>query len=143
LPEKGVFHFTFTIPVRYSDLDAQGHLNHARYFSFMEEARFQYMLALGLWRPTQSFDDVGQIVAEAACAYKAPVFVNQSVTVAVRTASIGNKSMTLEYEMRVGETVVGTGRTVQVAYDYAAHRSRPVPAEWREKIRAFEGRELA
>ena len=33
--------FSISIPVRYSDLDAQGHVNHARYFSFMEEARFK------------------------------------------------------------------------------------------------------
>ncbi len=32
------FRFTVPIPVRYSDLDAQGHLNHAKYFSFMEMA---------------------------------------------------------------------------------------------------------
>ena len=134
-----MFRFTFTIPVRYSDIDAQGHLNHARYFSFMEEARFQYVMAVGLWHPSQSFEAVGQIVAEATCAYKAPVLANQTVGVAVRTAHIGHKSMTLEYELRVGETLVATGRTVQVAYDYATQRSIPVPAEWREKIRAFEG----
>ncbi len=133
-----MFRFTFTLPVRYSDIDAQGHLNHARYFSFMEEARFQYMIAVGLWHPTQSFEAVGQVVAEATCVYKAPVLANQNVTIAVRTTQIGNKSMALNYEMRVGETLVATGRTVQVAYDYAAHRSRPVPADWREKIQAFE-----
>ena len=134
-----MFRFTFTIPVRYSDIDAQGHLNHARYFSFMEEARFQYMIAVGLWHPSQSFEDVGQIVAEATCAYKAPVLANQTVAIGVRTTSLGHKSMVLTYEMRVGEMVVATGRTVQVAYDYAAHRSMPVPAAWREKIQAFEG----
>ena len=134
-----MFRFTFTIPVRYSDIDAQGHLNHARYFSFMEEARFQYMIAVGLWHPSQSFEDVGQIVAEATCAYKAPVLANQTVAIGVRTTRLGHKSMVLTYEMRVGEMVVATGRTVQVAYDYAAHRSMPVPAAWREKIQAFEG----
>jgi acyl-CoA thioester hydrolase len=135
-----VFRFTFTIPVRYSDIDAQGHLNHARYFSFMEEARFQYMMAVGLWQPSQSFEEVGRVVAEASCAYKAPVWANQNVTVAVRTIHLGHKSMVFAYEMRVGETVVATGRTVQVAYDYATHRSQPVPLAWREKILAFEGK---
>jgi acyl-CoA thioester hydrolase len=134
-----MFRFTFTIPVRYSDIDAQGHLNHARYFSFMEEARFQYMIAVGLWHPTQSYEQVGQVVAEATCAYKAPVLANQNVTVAIRTTHVGQKSMVLVYELRVGEAVVATGRTVQVAYDYASQRSQPVPADWREKLQAFEG----
>ncbi|MBI4771236.1 MAG: acyl-CoA thioesterase, partial [Chloroflexi bacterium] len=33
------FRFSLPIAVRYSDLDAQGHVNHATYFSFMEQAR--------------------------------------------------------------------------------------------------------
>lgn len=134
-----MFHFTFTIPVRYSDIDAQGHLNHARYFSFMEEARFQYLMAVGLWHPIQGFEAVGQIVAEATCVYKAPVLANQHVTIAMRASRIGNKSLVLVYELRVGERLVATGQTVQVAYDYATQRSIPVPAEWREKLQAFEG----
>lgn len=41
--------------------------------------------------------------------------------------------------MSVGADVVALGRTVQVAYDYAAQTSIPVPQEWRDKISAFEG----
>ena len=43
------FRFTFLLPVRYSDLDAQEHVNHAKYFSFVEEARFKYIVAVALW----------------------------------------------------------------------------------------------
>ncbi len=132
------FRFSFSIPVRYSDLDAQGHMNNARYFTFMEEARLKYALALKLWDPEHGFDAVGQIVAEATCAYKAPVTLGQTVTVGVRTASLGNKSMIIEYRLTVGEAEVATGRTVQVAYDYAAQRAIPIPAAWRAAIEAFE-----
>src|SRR5262249_45491397 len=78
------FKFSTPIGVRYSDLDAQGHLNHARYFTFMEEARFRYVQALGLWRDLHDFNAVGQIVAEAGCTYLRPVFLGQTVDVAVR-----------------------------------------------------------
>ena len=78
------FRFSVPIVVRYSDLDAQGHLNQARYFSFMEEARFKYLMAVGLWTDTRDFNAVGQIVAEAACSYRRPVFIGQTVDVAVR-----------------------------------------------------------
>jgi hypothetical protein len=33
---------------------------------------------------------------------------------------------------------VTTGRSVNVAYDYAAGQSIPIPPEWRAKIKAFE-----
>ncbi|MBM4423551.1 MAG: acyl-CoA thioesterase [Chloroflexi bacterium] len=133
------FRFSTPLEVRYSDLDAQGHLNHAKYFSFMEQARFKYILALGLWSDTDDFNAVGQIVAEAACAYKRPVMLGQVVEVGVRVSRVGNKSMIMEYEMRVEGEEVAAGRTVQVAYDYSAGQSIPIPPEWRTKIEAFEG----
>ncbi len=133
------FRFSTVIPVRYSDLDAQGHLNHARYFSFMEEARFQYLRASGLWADAQGFDAVGQIVAEAACTYKRPVLLGQAVEVAVRVSRLGHKSLEMEYRLTVGGEEVATGRTVQVAYDYPNHRSMPVPQVWRDRIATLEG----
>ena len=134
------FRFSTPIEVRYSDLDAQGHLNHARYLTFMEQARFKYIMAAGLWNDAHDFNAVGQIVAEASCSYKRPVLIDQIVDVAVRVSRIGNKSLDMEYRLTVGGEVAATGRTVQVAYDYAAKRSMPVPPEWREKLTRFEGR---
>ncbi len=132
------FNFTTSLEVRYSDLDAQGHLNHARYLSFMEQARFKYMMAVGLWADVHDFNAVGQIVAEATCSYKRPVLLGQVVEVAVRTSRLGNKSMEMEYRLTVDGVEAATGRTVQVAYDYAAGRSIIIPQGWREKIAMFE-----
>jgi acyl-CoA thioester hydrolase len=133
------FHFSISIPVRYSDLDAQGHVNHAKYFSFMEKARFKYIVAVGLWTEAGDFNAVGQIVAEAACSYKRPMLIGQTVEVAVRTTRLGHKSWDMEYRLTVDGAEVALGRTVQVAYDYSAHRSISIPRGWREKIKAFEG----
>ena len=132
------YNFTTPVVVRYGDLDAQGHLNHARYFTFMEEARFRYIQALGLWTDTHDFNAVGQIVAEAACSYKQPVFLGQTVDVAVRISRLGNKSLEMDYLLTVAGQEVAHGRTVQVAYDYAASRSTPIPAAWRQAVTAFE-----
>ena len=132
------FNFSTSLEVRYSDLDAQGHLNHARYLSFMEQARFKYIIAVGLWSDVHDFSAVGQIVAEVTCTYKRPVLLGQMVEVAVRTSRLGNKSLDMEYRLTVDGVEAATGRTVQVAYDYAAERSIVIPDEWREKIAAFE-----
>jgi len=132
------YNFSTSLEVRYSDLDAQGHLNHARYLSFMEQARFKYMMTVGLWLDVHDFNAVGQIVAEATCSYKRPVLLSQMVEVAVRISQLGHKSLDMEYQMTVDGVEVATGRTVQVAYDYAAGHSMIIPQEWREKIAAFE-----
>lgn len=43
----GEFAFTAQIPVRWSDMDAFGHINHARMVTLMEEARIQWLLTAG------------------------------------------------------------------------------------------------
>lgn len=132
------FKFSTSLDVRYSDLDAQGHLNHARYFSFMEQARFNYMLEVGLWKQEQGFAGVGQIVASATCDYKRPAQLGDEVRVWVRTTRLGQKSLEMDYLLMVDEVPIATGSTVQVAYDYAAGQSMPLPDSWRVKIRQFE-----
>ncbi len=133
------FHFSTPIAVRYGDLDAQGHLNHAKYLTYMEQARFQYLVAADLWRPEQGFEAVGQIVAEATCTYKRPVQLGETVDVAVRTSRLGNKSLDMEYRLTVADAEVALGRTVQVTYDYERQTSIPIPSAWREKLTVFEG----
>ena len=41
------FAFLAEIPVRWSDMDAFGHINHARMVTLMEEARIQWLLSAG------------------------------------------------------------------------------------------------
>lgn len=41
------FAFTATVPVRWSDMDAFGHINHARMVTLMEEARIEWLLSAG------------------------------------------------------------------------------------------------
>ncbi|MBP7694108.1 MAG: acyl-CoA thioesterase [Anaerolineales bacterium] len=138
-----LYKFSYPLTVRYSDLDAQGHVNNATYFTYLEQGRLEYLKALGLWKPGQDFMAVGTIVAEASCTYKRPILLDQVVEIAVRTARLGTKSAVLEYQLTVAGVEVATGRTVQVAYDYRAGVSIAIPADWRAAVLAFEGAALA
>jgi acyl-CoA thioester hydrolase len=42
------FRFYHSIEVRFSDLDAQGHVNNANYLTYIEQARIAYIQKLGL-----------------------------------------------------------------------------------------------
>ena len=126
------------LAVRYGDIDAQGHVNNACYFTYMEEGRLRYWQALGLWVLGQDFNAISQIVAEATCTYLQPIFLGQTVGVAVRVARLGTKSLHLDYHLTVAGQPVARGRTIQVAYDYAVKHSIPIPPSWRLAIAAFE-----
>ncbi|MBN1454020.1 MAG: acyl-CoA thioesterase [Anaerolineales bacterium] len=135
------FRFFHPIEVRYGDLDPQGHLNNAKYLTYFETARINYFIQLGLFKPRQSFMDIGVIMAEARVTFHAPVQYGTSVQVGVRTSKLGNKSMTVEQNIVNAETgeVLASGQVILVAFDYHANKTLPIPKEMREAISNFEG----
>jgi acyl-CoA thioester hydrolase len=135
------FKFSIPIQIRYGDLDAQWHVNNSRFLTFMEQARFEYLQHLGLFDAV-SFLDLRMIIADVHIAFKAPIVLNQQIAVYTRTARIGNKSITFEYEIRDegNSGLCATGEVVGVCYNYRTHETTVVPVEWRKKIADFEGR---
>ena len=136
----GDFKFHHPVEVRYSDLDPQGHVNNARFLTYFEQARVSYLIHLGLFSKNQSFLDVGIIIADAKVTFLAPVNFGQAVRVGVHVSRIGNKSMTMEYQMidNADGKELATGSTTLVAFDYHEHKTITVPDEWRTKIHDFE-----
>jgi acyl-CoA thioester hydrolase len=133
------FRFYHPVEVRYGDLDPQGHLNNAKYLTYIEQARIAYIQHLGLWKGG-SFLDVGIILAEARLTFKAPVLWGQPIQVGVRINRLGNKSFDVLYTIEDSHThrEHASGSTVQVAYDYHSAQTTPIPEKWRETIKFFE-----
>ena len=77
------FRYYHPIEVRYGDLDPQGHVNNARYLTYMEQARISYIQQLGLWQG-DSFLDVGVILADAQVTFKESIHYGQPLRGCVR-----------------------------------------------------------
>ena len=132
------FRFSLPVHIRFSDLDAFGIVNNAVYFTYMEEARTEYLIRLNL---IESFAvDPGFIIAEATCQFKIPIRFEQSIVVKARVEHIGTSSFRMVYQLEDQATsqIAATGRTINVAYDYSTLRSRPLPDHWRAAIEKFE-----
>ena len=141
------FRFIIHVPVRFRDLDALGHVNNAVYLTYLELARIAYMQDVLGQRGREEGHDVRNIrtiLAEITCSYKSPAYFGETMVVGVRVDRIGNKSFTMSYRIEDQATgrLVATAHSVQVAYDYAAGRSIPVPEEFVRRAEAFEGRPL-
>jgi acyl-CoA thioester hydrolase len=133
------FRFYHPIEVRYGDLDPQGHVNNAKYLTYMEQARIAYISHLGLW-PGGSFLDVGIILAEARVTFREAIRYGQSVRVGVRVTHLGTKSLTMEYCLEDDDDgrQLATGSSILVAYDYRSRQSIQIPDEWRRVIHSFD-----
>lgn len=132
------FKYKTNIETRFADFDMMGHVNNATYFTFMEIARTKY------WKQAIQWDwkKTGVVIAQASLEYITPVFLEDKISMYVRTSRIGKSSFDLEYlliKMENGKEIIcSKGKTVCVAFDYEAKISTPIPEEEKNKMMIFE-----
>ena len=117
--------------VRFRDLDGMGHVNNAVFFTYMEQARSEFLLESGL---VGNLGQLAIILARTEIDFRAPVDYGESVDVEVRAGRLGTKSFELEYTLRVGDRVVAEGKSVQVGFDYESNETVPIRDEWRKVL---------
>lgn len=137
------FRFHHPISVRFMDIDSQRHVNNAKFFSYIEDARFHYLLELGLF-DGRNFDDFYLIVGDSHCRYIQPIEPNTKVIISLGVTAIGTKSITFSSEI-TGEgsaPLYARAETIMVTYDYHQNKSVPVSDEIRKRISDYEGKDF-
>ena len=128
------FEYETELGVRFRDVDAMGHVNNAVYATYLEQARVDYyadVLGVGL-------DDIHTVLVSLEIDYRSEIeLADGTVTVAMGVRDIGESSVTVGYEVRVGDRVAATAETVQVYVDPEDGGSRPLPESWVEKMESY------
>ena len=124
--------------VRWDDIDAFGHVNNAKYLTYIQEARFQwsyYQYASQNQKPTL----VEMVVARAEVDFIAPIYEGgRFYDVTLWVESIGNSSFTLGYEVLGDNGIVHARvKTVQVAVSMETKKSRPLSDEERAFLNSY------
>lgn len=90
----------FRVPLRFTDIDAMGHVNHARYLAFCEEHRTRMFARMDSQCSDGSMS-VGAVVARLECNFYRQIFYDYGeVEVACSVTDIGRSSFTLRYQIR-------------------------------------------
>ena len=132
------YKFKTDIAIRFSDIDAVGHVNNAVYLTYFEVARFNY------WRDVTDWDlkETGIIVGRSEINYLKPVTIDDQLICYVRVIRIGNSSFDVMHVLvkltDKGEEICTTCKTVCISYDYTANRSIPIPKEGRKKMIEYD-----
>jgi acyl-CoA thioester hydrolase len=117
--------FRMPIPLRWSDLDAFNHVNNARYLTFIEQARIEWLETIG--EPWVT-DDYGPVLAQTLLNYTLPIEYPASVFVELFTTKLGNSSVTLGHRIVAADgTLHCDGHAVTVWIDRRSGKSRPLP----------------
>jgi acyl-CoA thioester hydrolase len=135
--------FRFVCPqeVTFRDLDVFGHVNNAVYLTYIENARIGYLReVLGI----ESLDDLLVIVARVNIDFRSRASLGETLEVGTRVSRIGTKSFDVEHEIHGPDgRLVARAETTLVTFDYRGDATMPVPDLWRERIEAYEARDLA
>lgn len=113
--------------VRWDDIDAFGHVNNAKYLTFIQEARFLWSVEAS---KEKGFDPtiLEMVVARAEVDFISPIYDGgRTYDIHLWVENIGNSSFTLKYEI-VGDNnlVHAKVTTVQVAVSLETKKSRPL-----------------
>ena len=117
---------TYDCRVRWSDVDAYGHVNNVKYFEYYQEARIAFLATCGqtLLRAegTEQF-----VVARLTVDYRRPmVFRLDPFPIDSWVTRIGTSSYDVRSQIRDGDEVLSRATAVLVAYDLTSSKARPL-----------------
>lgn len=115
------------VPLRWSDMDAYGHVNNVQFLRLLEDAR---VIGIAEWaegRP--SMLDEGIVVSRHVIEYRAPLTYRPApVRVDMWVTRVHGAGFDVGYEVRdpddVGDTLYAVAETGLVLYDFATGRPR-------------------
>ncbi len=96
--------------VRFAETDAMGIVHHSRYLPYLEEARVEYLRALGHPYTELRKDGVDYVVLEAFVQYRLPLRFDDEVLVHLRLGAATRATFQMAYLLTVG----GEGRATAV-----------------------------
>ena len=100
---------TTRFALRFADMDALGHVNNAAYFTFMEQARMEWLTKHASDAYKQG---AGPVIANATCNFRIPLVYPKDVEVRMYLGAPGRSSIDSFYEIAAGGTTARTSRTV-------------------------------
>ena len=123
--------FTTTLPIRWGDMDAMGHVNNTVYFRYMEQARIEWFESLG-YNTGQNARE-GPVIVNASCTFLVPLVYPGNIEVRMYLGHPGRSSLPTHYELRlVGEDrLCAHGDAKVVWIDPASGRSIGLPDNMR------------
>ncbi|MFG2527934.1 acyl-CoA thioesterase [Streptomyces sp. NPDC048516] len=127
----------YSCPLRWSDMDAFGHVNNAVFVRYLEEARIDFMRRLAPGGGSPSFTG-GSVVARHEIDYVRPLVHRPApVTVELWVTKISAASMTVGYEVKDEDALYLRASTVVVPYNFTEERPRRLTAEEKAILKEY------
>jgi acyl-CoA thioester hydrolase len=133
------FKYWKTVEVRWGDMDAQGHVNNAVYFTYLESARVGLIRNTG-YKGKQAGDAEGPALVTTSCDFKRQVVYPATLDVGARVERVGRRSFEMIYGIFVHGTdqLVASARSVNAWANYAAEQAVELPDWFRAALAEYQ-----
>ena len=121
-----------SIPVRWGDMDAMGHVNNTVYFRYMEQTRISWFEAL-LPRG-EAWGTTGIVIVNASCNFKKPINYPGTVEVKMYADAPGGSSLATYYDLALKDEVYADGAAKVVFIDMEKQKAMRIPENIRNLI---------
>ncbi|GIF40823.1 acyl-CoA thioesterase [Actinoplanes xinjiangensis] len=115
--------FVYDVPVRWSDMDAYGHVNNARFLTLYEEARVAMFFVGARAHGLGSFEE-GIVIARHEIDYLRPIDFGDPVRIEMWVSQLRVASFTVSYEMFDDGVLASRAKSVCVPYNLAQGHPR-------------------
>ncbi len=131
LSQRSDYRHFLTIPTRWMDNDAYGHVNNVQYYSYFDTAVNQFLVEKGIL-DIQASPVIG-LVVETQCRYSKSIVFPDVVSAGVRVAHLGNSSSRYEIALfkEDDEEAAAEGHFIHVYVDRKSNRPVPIPETMR------------
>ena len=131
------FRHCLSLPVRWGDMDALGHVNNVEYFRYLESGRIGYLETV---QPPGLAQDQYMVLADIRCAFLRQLNYPATAEVLTRVERLGHRSLGFRALIAVAgsDEPAATAEGVLVWYDFARQRSAPLPEALRAAILDYE-----
>ncbi|MFN8182927.1 MAG: thioesterase family protein [Candidatus Nanopelagicales bacterium] len=122
------------VALRWSDMDALGHINNSEYLRYLEQARIEFLADAGAAGVPR---EAGLLVARHEVDYRKPMpYQRTPIEIPTWVDKIGTTSFTFGHEVVADDVVYARARTVLVCIDDEG-RPTPVPTALRKYLEGF------
>lgn len=136
------YHHYMPVQIRFTDIDALGHVNNSIYISYFDLGKTKYFD--DVMSGEIDWHDIGVVIVNINCSYFAQTFYGEPVEVLTMTTAIGEKSLRMEQRVINPETMQTKAvcYTILAGFDRITGKSAPIGTKWTRALEKYEGRRL-
>ncbi|WP_175940070.1 thioesterase family protein [Caballeronia sp. BCC1704] len=127
--------FEMSMPIRWGDMDAFGHVNNTVYFRYMEQVRISWFEQIGA--AGGNGEGQGPVIVNASMEFLRQLHYPGDVIARMSVGKPGRSSFDTHFELYRADapgTLYARGAAKVVWVDYAAGKSVPIPDLLRQMI---------